>query len=206
MINIPDVTIKRLSLYYRILHPLSVQGTSEISSKNLAGLLSLNPAQVRKDLSYFGTFGKRGKGYNVIHLVGEIVKILGISEEQRVVIIGAGNLGSALAAYKGFSVFGFKICALFDSDPNRIGKKIKGIPCYDTKEFGSFAQKEKIKIAVIAVPAEDAQKTATLVVDSGIKAILNFAPVRLNVPSRVKVDNVDLALELKSLSYFLKSI
>lgn len=206
MKNIPDATIKRLSLYYRMLYPLSMQGTLEISSKNLASLLSINPAQVRKDLSYFGTFGKRGTGYSVPHLVNEIAEILGISKERRVIIIGAGNMGAALAAYRGFNVFGFKICALFDTDPNKIGKKIKGIPCYHIKDFHSFVQKEKIEMAVIAVPAEYAQETVTLVVKNGIKAILNFAPVRLNVPKGVKVDNIDLALELKSLSYFLKSI
>lgn len=203
MKNISEATIKRLSLYYRILNPLSVQGSQEISSKNLAGLLSLNPAQVRKDLSYFGTFGKRGAGYNVSLLVAEIAKILGISEERRVVIVGAGNLGSALAAYRGFNVFGFKICALFDGDANKIGKKIKGILCHNIKDFINFVRTEKVEMAVIAVPSEFAQETAGLVVKSGIKAILNFAPVRLNVPNSVKVDNVDLALELKSLSYFL---
>lgn len=206
MKKIPDTAIKRLSLYYRILQPLAVQGTREISSKNLAGLLSLNPAQIRKDLSYFGTFGKPRTGYNVSYLVSKIVEILGISKERRVVIIGAGNLGSALAAYRGFIVFGFKICALFDTDINKIGKKIKGIPCYHIKDFIDFVKKERIEMSVIAVPAEYAQEISNIVVKSGIKAILNFAPVRLNVPVGVKVDNVDLALELKSLSYFLKSI
>lgn len=206
MTKIPDTAIKRLSLYYRILQPLALQGTREISSKNLAGLLSINPAQVRKDLSYFGTFGKPKMGYNVSYLVGKLAEILGISEERRVVIIGAGNLGSALAAYRGFNVFGFKISALFDVDLHKIGKKIKGIPCYHIKDFNEFIRKEKIEIAVISVPTESAQETAILLVKSGIKAILNFAPVRLNVPFGVKVNNVDLALELKSLSYFLKSV
>lgn len=204
--NIPDATIKRLSLYYRILQLLCVQGTGQISSKNLAGLLSLNPAQVRKDLSYFGTFGKPGEGYDVSLLAEKIAKILGIAEERRVVIIGAGNLGSALAAYRGFNVFGFRIVALFDINSHKVGKKIKGIPCYHIKDFEKFVRKEKIQMAVIAVTVESAQEIATLSVKSGIKAILNFAPVRLNVPLRVKVNNIDLALELKSLSYFLKNI
>lgn len=206
MIKIPEATVKRLSLYYRILQILAVQGTNEISSKNLAGLLSLNPAQVRKDLSYFGSFGKPRAGYNVSTLTSEIAKILGISEERKVVIIGAGNLGSALAAYRGFKVFGFNICALFDTDPNKVGKNIKGVPCYNIRDFSRFVLRQNIKIAVIAVPAESAQGIATLAAKSGIKAVLNFAPVRLNVPKEIKVNNVDLATELKSLSFYLKSI
>lgn len=204
--KIPDTTIKRLSLYYRILQPLAIQGTHEISSRSLANLLSINPAQIRKDLSYFGTFGKPRTGYNVSQLVAKIAEILGISEERRVVIIGAGNLGSALAAYRGFIVFGFRICALFDIDPNKVGKKIRGISCYHIDNFSEFIKTQKIEIAVIAVPSESAQGIATLAVKNGIKAILNFAPVRLNVPTGIKVNNVDLALELKILSYFLKSI
>lgn len=204
--KIPETTIKRLSLYYRILQPLSVQGTREISSKSLAELLNLNPAQIRKDLSYFGTFGKPRTGYNVIYLTNKIAEILGISEERRVLIAGAGNLGTALAAYRGFKIFGFKICALFDADTHKIDKKIKGIPCYNIKELAPVVKKEKIGMAVIAVPAEAAQEIATIVTNSGIKAILNFAPVRLNVPKDIKVSNVDLALELKSLSFYLKSI
>jgi redox-sensing transcriptional repressor len=161
---------------------------------------------VRKDLSYFGTFGKRGAGYNVSQLVAKIAEILGISEERKVIIVGAGNLGSALAAYHGFEVFGFKVCALFDTDTHKTGKKIKGIPCYNIKELIQFVKNEKIKMAVIAVPAQFAQQIASVIVSSNIKAILNFAPVRINIPPDVKVNNVDLALELKSLSYFLKNI
>lgn len=204
MKKIPDATIKRLSLYYRILQPLAVQGTPQISSKNLASLLSINPAQVRKDLAYFGSFGKPGAGYNVSRLANKIAEILGISKERKVIIVGAGNLGTALAAYRGFKVFGFNICTLFDIDPNKVGKKIKGIPCLHINELGRLVQEEGIEMAVIAVPQESAQRVAEIVVKSGIKAILNFAPVRLNVPNNVKVNNVDLALELKSLSYFLK--
>lgn len=206
MRKIPDTTIKRLSLYYRILQLLSVQGTRDISSKNLASLLSLNPAQVRKDLSYFGTFGKPRRGYNVSRLAEELAKILGISEERKVVIVGAGNLGTALAAYRGFDVFGFKISALFDILNNKVNKKINNIDCYHINNLEKFIKKENIEIVVISVPAESAQEIASLAVKSGIRAILNFAPVRLNVPDNIKVNNVDLALELKSLSYYLKSI
>lgn len=206
MKKIPDTTIKRLSLYYRILQPLAVQGTREISSKNLAALLSINPAQVRKDLSYFGTFGRPRSGYNVSTLTSEIAKILGISEEHKVVIFGAGNLGSALAAYKGFNMFGFKISAILDIDEHKIDRKIKGVACYNIKDFEKILSKEKIEIAVIAVPAESAQEVANTAVKNGIKALLNFAPVRLNVPDYIRVNNIDLALELKSLSFYLKNL
>lgn len=201
---IPDAAIKRLTSYYRILHFFTTHNTPKIFSKDLASILSLNPAQVRKDLSYFGTFGKPRTGYNVAHLAGEISRILGISGERRVIIIGAGNLGTALASYQGFSVFGFRIIALFDIDIRKTGKNIKGIPCYHIKCFEKFVRKEKIEMAVISVPAESAQGIALLAVRSGIRAILNFAPVRLKVPESVKVNNLDLALELKSLSYYLK--
>jgi len=206
MAKIPETTVKRLSLYYRMLQILAVQGTSGISSRSLAGLLSINPAQVRKDLSYFGSFGKPRTGYNVSMLTCEIARILGISEERNIVIIGAGNLGSALAAYRGFKVFGFNTCALFDIDPNKVGKNIKGVPCYDMRVFNRFVSNGNVKIAVIAVPSGSAQEVATLAVKNGIKAILNFAPVRLNVPKGVKVNNVDLATELKSLSFYLKGV
>ena len=204
MKNISEKTIKRLTLYYRMLQILSIQGTRKISSKNFAELLSINSAKVRKDLSYFGSFGKPGVGYDVSNLAEKISKILGISKERRVVIIGAGNLGSALAAFREFSIYRLKIVALFDVDTHKINRKIRGIPCYHIKEFGKYVRKEKVEIAVISVPIEFAQEVATLSVKSGIKAILNFAPVRLNVKDGVKVNNVDLALELKTLTYFLK--
>lgn len=199
----PEKTIERLSLYYRYLYFLSQQGTANISSHNLADLLEIKPSQVRKDLSYFGEFGKKGRGYDVRELKGEIAKILGLEQGRRVAIVGMGNLGMALAAYKGFEVMGFQIVAIFDNSPNKIGKKYRGRICQSLSDFGRVAKQKKIEMAILTVPAESAQETAALVVSSGIKAILNFAPVHLNVPKDVRVNNVDLAMELKSLSFFV---
>lgn len=204
--NIPENTIKRLSIYYRYLYFLSHQGTVSISSKSLAGLLGTKPSQVRKDLSYFGEFGKKGTGYNVSELKKEIAKILGLEQGRKVAIIGMGNLGMALAAYKGFEVFGFQIAAIYDNSPHKIGKKYKGRICRDIDDFPKVARREKIEMVVLAVPPESAQDIAAIVVSAGIKAILNFAPVHLNVPKNVRVNDVDLAMELKSLSFFVSGL
>lgn len=201
--KIPNPTITRLSLYYRVLQPLAQQGVRQISSRNLAELLAVNPALIRKDFSYFGTFGTRGAGYNVIKLYRKISEILGVSEEHRVAIVGAGNMGKALAAYRGFGVIGFNMMCLFDNDKNKIGKKINGIPCYSIDVLEEKVRKMDIHIAVLAVPMQAAQEMAYRIVKSGIKAILNFAQVNLNVPENIKVSNVDMALELRSLSFFM---
>jgi len=203
MKKIPENTIKRLSLYYRYLHFLSRQGTGTISSRSLAQLLEANPSQIRKDLSYFGGFGKTGTGYNVSELKKQIARILGLEQGRRVAIVGMGNLGMALAAYKGFEVLGFSVVALFDDSSRKIGKKYRGKVCLDIKGLAKIVRREKIEMAILTVPAEAAQEVAAMVVASGVKAILNFAPVHLNVPRHVRVSNVDLATELKSLSFFV---
>lgn len=205
MKRIPEKTVKRLSLYYRYLYLLSQQGTANISSRSLADLLESRPSQIRKDLSYFGDFGKTGTGYNVFELKKAIAKILGLEEGRNVAIIGMGNLGIALAAYKGFEVLGFKIVALFDNSRLKIGKKYRGKPCQDVADFARVAKREKIEMVILTVPSESAQEVAAVVVSAGIKAVLNFAPVHLNVPRDVRVNNVDLAMELKSLSFFVSS-
>ncbi len=203
MKNIPEKSIKRLSLYYRYLHFLSQQGTVNISSRSLAELLDAKPSQIRKDLSYFGEFGKTGTGYNVPELKRQIAKILGLEQGRRGAIIGMGNLGRALVAYKGFEVLGFNMVAIFDNSPHKIGKKYSGRVCQDVRNFVRIAKHEKIEMAILTVPAEAAQEAAALVASVGIKAILNFAPVHLHVPKDVRVNNVDLATELKSLSFFV---
>ncbi|MDI6731384.1 MAG: redox-sensing transcriptional repressor Rex [Candidatus Margulisbacteria bacterium] len=200
--KIPEKTVRRLSLYYRCLYFLSQQGAYNLSSKSLADLLELEPAQVRKDLSYFGQFGKKGKGYDVLELKNEIAKILGLEKGRKVAIIGIGNLGNALLSFKGFEVLGFQVVAIFDNSPNKIGKKYHGKICQDISAFPAIVRREKIDIAILTVPTESAQEVARLVSNSGIKAILNFAPAHLNVPKGVAVSNIDLAVELKSLSYF----
>jgi redox-sensing transcriptional repressor len=205
MKRIPEKTIKRLSLYYRYLYLLLQQGTANISSRSLADLLESRPSQIRKDLSYFGDFGKTGTGYNVFELKKAIAKILGLEKGRNVAILGMGNLGIALAAYKGFEVLGFKIVALFDNSRLKIGKKYRGKLCQDVADFARAAKREKIEMAILTVPPESAQEVAAVVVSAGIKAILNFAPVHLNVPRDVRVNNADLAMELKSLSFFVSS-
>jgi len=202
MKNVSENTINRMSIYYRLLTYLARQGTRTISSKSLANVLGIKDSQVRKDLSYFGKFGVRGAGYDVIELSRKILAILGLEKGRKVAIIGMGNLGSALAAFRGFSDFGFDIRAVFDNNPNKIGRTIRGHLCHSMEDLRKFVKSESIEMIILTVPTEQAQETASRAVETGIKAILNFAPVRLNVPAKVRVNNVDLALELKKLSYF----
>ncbi|MFA5840141.1 MAG: redox-sensing transcriptional repressor Rex [Candidatus Margulisiibacteriota bacterium] len=202
--KIPKKTIKRLSLYYRCLYFLAQQGTFNLSSKSLADLLDVEPSQVRKDLSYFGQFGKKGQGYNVIDLKREIASILGLEKGRKVAIIGMGNLGTALLAYKGFEVLGFQVVAIFDSSTNKIGKKYRGKLCMDIADFPKIAKADNIEMAILTVPTEAAQEVAGILTNAGVKAILNFAPAHLSVPKDVQVSNVDLAVELKSLSFFVR--
>ncbi|MBU0574567.1 MAG: redox-sensing transcriptional repressor Rex [Candidatus Margulisbacteria bacterium] len=201
--KIPDKTVQRLSVYYRCLYFLSQQGTGEISSKSLADLLEMKPDQVRKDLSYFGKFGKRGSGYYVPDLVQQIAKILGLEHGRKVAVVGMGNLGTALAAYKGFEVLGFNVVATFDVSPQKIGKKIRGVMCYGMKDLNKVIKEKNIEMALLTVPPEVVQEVTSAIVAAGIKAILNFSSVTLNVPKGVKASDVDLASELKSLSYFM---
>ena len=203
MKQVPEKTIKRLSLYYRYLHFLSQHGAMNVSSRSLADLLEAKPSQIRKDLSYFGEFGKTGTGYNVPELKKQIARILGLEQGRKVAIIGMGNLGMALLAYKGFEVLGFNVVAVFDNSPRKIGKKYRGKICQEMGSFAQVAKNEKIEMVILTVPAEAAQEVAAIVTSAGIKALLNFAPVHLNVPKDVRVSNVDLASELKGLSYFV---
>ncbi|MBU1026698.1 MAG: redox-sensing transcriptional repressor Rex [Candidatus Margulisbacteria bacterium] len=201
--GIPEKTVQRLLLYYRYLFFLLQQGAKNISSKSLADLLEIKDSQVRKDLSYFGQLGKRGSGYDVLALRDKIANILGIDKETNVCIVGMGNLGSALAAYKGFLALGFRIIAVFDNSKQKFGHKIKGYQCYDINQISKIIEENDIKIAILTVPAEAAQETAIKLEKAGIKAILNFTPVKLSLSKRTKISNVDLALELKTLSFFM---
>jgi redox-sensing transcriptional repressor len=201
--KIPEKTISRLSLYYRHLHFLSQQGTYAISSRSLASMVGLKADQVRKDLSYFGAFGKTGFGYNVSELKNALARILGLEQGRRVAIIGIGNLGLALAGYKGFEMLGFKIVAAFDNSANKIGKKYRGKPCYSIDDLKTLALKAGIEMVILTVPAEAVHEVTKTIDAAGIKEILNLTPVHLSVPKSVHVTNVDLATELKSLSYFV---
>jgi redox-sensing transcriptional repressor len=202
--QVSDLTATRLSVYLRCLTALDVAGVKTISSKALAEQFHLNAAQIRKDLAYFGEFGVRGVGYYVKELRRHLRMILGLDRTVRVAIIGAGNLGLALADYPGFRQEGFAIVALFDTERSKIGRRSKGgVRISNIAEFRGFVKKEHLDIAVVAVPAESAQSVVNSVVQAGIRAILNFSPGTLKVPPRVKLKNVDLTVSLESLSFFL---
>lgn len=196
----PQVVIPRLSLYYRAI----LESRKEfISSEELSKLTQFSPSQVRRDLAYFGQFGIPGIGYRTETLKSSILKILGLDREWEAVLVGVGNLGSALLSYKGFAKQGFKIAYAFDEDSRKVGIKINSITVKKMKELPKTIREKKIKIAVITVPALAAQQVADRLIDSGIKAILNFAPLRLRTPRGVTVLNIDLSIELERLAYFL---
>lgn len=205
--QVSELTAGRLSVYLRCLNALDGAGVKTISSKALAEQFHLNAAQIRKDLAYFGEFGVRGVGYYVKELKRDLRVILGLDRTVRVAILGAGNLGLALADYPGFRQEGFAIVALFDTERTKIGRRSKGgVKIYDILEFRKAVKKETIDIAVVAVPAESAQTVVNTVVASGIRAILNFSPGTLKVPPKVKLKNVDLTVSMESLSFFLARI
>ncbi len=205
--NIPSVTINRLSIYHRCLEKILETQNEEylkiISSFKIEEMTGINSAQIRKDLAYFGEFGKRGLGYPVIDLSRELKKILGLDKEWSVIIAGAGNLGKALVRYKGFQKRGFIIKGIFDNSPLKIGKRLGHIFIYDIKEIEKFIQTEKISIGIIVVPADSAQEVTDKMVTGGIKAILNFAPTHIILPPEIKIHNVDLSIEFEGLTYYL---
>jgi len=203
--NIPSVTINRLSIYHRCLEKITEKekGLEIISSFKIAEMTGINSAQIRKDLAYFGEFGKRGIGYPLIDLSRELKKILGLDRKWSVIIAGTGNLGKALVKYKGFKRRGFIIKGIFDNNPSKIGKRFGHIFIYDIKEMEKFIQTENINIGVLVVPADSAQEMADKMVRGGIKAILNFAPVHIILPPGIKIHNVDLSIEFEGLTYYL---
>ncbi|MFQ5825426.1 MAG: redox-sensing transcriptional repressor Rex [bacterium] len=201
--NIPESTVTRLSMYYRV---LSESGRNDfIRSEEIAFLTGFTPPQIRRDLTYFGQFGVPGKGYPVDELKQKILGILGIDKEWKVALIGVGNLGSAFLTYKGFKQQGFKIVAAFDNDRRKIGSVKADFQIQDIKQLKSVVQQNAIKIAILTVPAMVAQEVLNYVVDSGIKLILNFAAVRLKVPDFVNLLNIDIAVELERLTYYATS-
>ena len=174
-----------------------------VSSFKIAEMTGINSAQIRKDLAYFGEFGKRGLGYPVTDLSRELKKILGLDKKWSVIIVGAGNLGKALVKYKGFQKKGFIIKGIFDNNPSKIGKRLDHIFIYDIKEVQKFIRTKNISIGIIVVPADSAQEVADKMVIGGIKAILNFAPVHIVLPPEIKIHNVDLSIEFEGLTYYL---
>ena len=197
------MTIRRLSVYTRCLLQLEEDGVKTISSQELAERFNLNSAQVRKDLAYFGEFGVRGIGYYVAGLKAELQKILGLDREWPVALVGFGNLGSALVHYKGFARQGFRIAAIFDDDPAKANREVNGVPVFATRDLAREVRARGVQIGIIAVPPEAAQSVADQLVAAGIKSVLNFAPARIRVPRDVRLQDVDLSIELETLSFRL---
>jgi len=200
---VSESTVKRLSRYYRVLRLLEKEGYVTVSSKELAKIEKLTPAQVRKDLSLFGSFGTRGLGYKVLELKEKIASILGLDKTWKVALIGVGNVGSALVSYKEFAKQGFLIKLLFDNDQRKIGKNHKGIIIKDVKDLVKELKESKIEMVIIAVPADQAQKVVDQVVKADIRTILNFAPANIKVPDQVFLRTVNMAMELEHLSFAL---
>ncbi len=201
--KIPEGTISRLFVYLRELSKFADLNIRTISSAELGERTNLSDAQVRKDLGYFGQFGVSGSGYDTAELKKALEKILGKTKTWNVAVVGAGHLGSALLAYSGFGKLGLEIVAAFDTDGKKIGKTLSGITVQSLDDLPKTAGDKKIAIGIIAVPAQNAQEVTDRMIDAGIKCLLNFAPISLNTPEKVKVRNVDLSRELETLSYYL---
>lgn len=203
MKRIAESTVRRLSIYLSFLEDIGARGVLTTSSDDLARLGGTTSAQVRKDLSFFGSFGKRGLGYSVPELSSRLREILGLEGQWRVCIIGAGKIGSALARYAGFAERGFMVSGVYDSDPGKIGKQWGGVTVLDIADLERDIVARQYHIAVLAVPAEDAQVLVDRMVKAGIKAILSFAPTQITVPSDVTLRTVNMAMELEGLTFAL---
>ena len=202
--RIPEFTTQRLSVYLRCLEALEEMGVERTSSQTMAGQFNLNSAQIRKDLAYFGQFGVRGVGYIVKDLKRQLSCILGLEAGHKVCVVGAGNLGMALTDYRGFPKNGFTVVAAFDSSPGKIGGCSRsGVPVYDLKDLSVIVRKEGISMGIIAVPSEAAQDVCERLLDAGVRAILNFAPMRLVGRPGTEIKSIDLSISLEGLSYFL---
>lgn len=204
--QIPDVVIYRLPFYTRALSSLEQDNIEVVSSQELGERLQMTPAQIRKDLSYFGKFGKQGKGYNVKQLLGELRRITGLDREWKMVLVGVGRMGNAILDYGKLALRGFKIVAAFDVDPQLIGKEIGGVVIQDVSELAGTVREHDIKIGVVTVPPSQVQQAVDLLVECGIKAILNYAPVAPRVPQDVRVRRVDPMLALQTATYHLKTL
>jgi redox-sensing transcriptional repressor len=203
MRKIAESTVRRLSLYLRFLEEFEEQGIETVSSEALAARGGTTSAQVRKDLSFCGSFGKRGLGYSVPELLSRLREILGLGRRYRVAMVGAGKIGSALVQYRGFRQRGFDIVAIFDTDPEKIGTQWNGLAVNDVTQMEAELSRTPVDIGVIVTPADAAQPVADRLVRLGLKAILNFAPIQISVPDDVVVKTVNLAFELETLSYAL---
>lgn len=200
-LKIPEATIIRLSVYSRYLTEVDRKGIITISSGDIAEGVGVSPAQVRKDLAYFGEFGTRGVGYNVKDLRRHILKILGLSVDWSVSLVGVGNLGQALSSYKGFRERGFIITSIFDNDPDKIGTMVNGVEVMPVERLEEVVKQNRTQIGIISVPSAVAQDITDMLVRAGVQAILNFAPGVLNVPPEIELRNVDLAVNLEVLTF-----
>ncbi len=202
--DIPDIVIGRLPIYLRALTQLSEQGHEITSSHELGQRLGISSAQIRKDLSHFGEFGKQGTGYQISHLQAQLKQILQVDREWPMVVIGAGDLGRAIAHYGGFVQRGFRVVAIFDNAPSKIGTASQDLKVLDTKQLKSVIQERSVKIAVIAVPAQFAQQVCDALVEAGVVAVLNYAPITLSVPDSVHVQYIDPVTDLQRMTYYLE--
>lgn len=201
--EIPDIVIGRLPIYLRALTQLVQQGQEITSSHELGQRLGISSAQIRKDLSHFGEFGKQGTGYQISHLQAQLKQILQVNREWPLVVVGAGDLGRAIAHYGGFVERGFRVVGLFDNDPAKIGTGLSDLRVKDIAQMTDFIRERNIRIAMIAVPAEYAQEVCNTLVKAGVKAILNYAPITLTVPESVHVQYIDPVTHLQRMTYYL---
>ena len=202
-LEIPEVVIDRLPVYYRLLSRMRDEGETVVSSHDLGDALGITPAQIRKDLSYFGRFGKQGRGYSVDRLAEELRQILGLTRTWNLVLVGMGRLGQAIASYRGFDTQSMAIVATFDADPALVGTDVHGVPVRDVRHLERDLRELTVDIGVVAVPAEQAQPVIDQLVRAGIRAILNYAPVAVQVPEGVELRQVDPVLQLQSMTYHL---
>ena len=204
--NIPEVVILRLPVYVRVLTQLADEGVEVVSSRELGDRLGVTPAQIRKDLSYFGRFGKQGRGYNVSYLVGELREVLGLDREWNAAVVGVGRLGRAIVNYPGFSPEGFKMLAAFDADPTQVGTSVGGIEVWSMGEMEAAIKEMGVDIVIVAVPALQAQEVIDVLVNCGVKAILNYAPIAPKIPEDVRLRSIDPVLSMQTMTYHLKNI
>jgi len=204
-IEIPDVVIDRLPIYARALNALERGGREVVSSQELGSQLGVTPAQIRKDLSYFGRFGKQGRGYNVKRLLEELHQILGLDREWTMVVVGVGQLGRAIMHYGGFAPQGFRILAAFDADPKAVGGDIDGMSVLHVDELRETLRKAHVDIGIVATPAASAQSVIDALVENGVTAILNYAPIAAQVPKGTHIKDIDPVLALQSMTFYLKN-
>ncbi len=201
--NVPEIVVGRLPLYLRALTQLQQQGQRVTSSQELSKRLGFSSAQIRKDLSYFGEFGKQGTGYEISHLEKQLREILKVHRVWDMVLVGAGDLGHAIANYGGFEARGFRVVAIFDNDPQKIGMNVGRLKVQPVEELRETMKAKKAQVGIIAVPAAAAQQTANLLVEAGARAILNYAPTTINLPPKIKVYDIDPVAGLQSMTYYL---